>query len=83
MLIVNDCVPEENAPENTFILFIFRVCKFWRGERKDENTANAALQFCIYNVTENLSIFFFTTFYFDILFYRRLVSMHAINTLHT
>ena len=49
----------KNAPENTFILFIFRVCKFWRGERKDENTANAALKFCIYNVTENLSIFFY------------------------
>ena len=26
-----------------FILLIFRVCKFWRGGRKDENTANAAL----------------------------------------
>ena len=67
MLIVNDCVPDENAPENTFILFIFRVCKFWRGERKDENTANAALQFCIYNVTENLSIFFLQ--HFILIFY--------------
>ena len=31
------------TPGNKFILFIFRVCKFWRGEKKDENTANAAL----------------------------------------
>ena len=67
MLIVNDCVPEENAPENTFILFIFRVCKFWRGERKDENTANAALQFCIYNVTETFLFFFLQ--HFILIFY--------------
>ena len=26
-----------------FILFIFLVCKFWRDEKKDKNTANAAL----------------------------------------
>ena len=31
------------TPENTFILFIFRVRKFWRGENNDENTANAAI----------------------------------------
>ena len=32
------------TPENTFILcFIFHVCKFWRGEKNDENTANAAI----------------------------------------
>ena len=54
------------------------------GEEKEKTKiANAALQFCIYNVTENLSIFFFTTFYFDILFYRKLVRMQAINTLRT
>ena len=23
----------KNTPENTFILFIFRVYKFWRGEK--------------------------------------------------
>ena len=41
---MNDCVPDEKyIPENTFILFIFHVCKFWRGEKNDENTANAAI----------------------------------------
>ena len=35
------CVPgNKKNPENTFILFNFWVCKFWRGEEKntDENT---------------------------------------------
>ena len=43
MLNYNYCVPDVKYFRNTFILFIFRVCKFWRGEKKDENTANAAL----------------------------------------
>ena len=32
----------KNTPQNTFILFIFRVCKFWRGEKNRQNTAYAA-----------------------------------------
>ena len=41
------------TPENTFILFIFRVCKFWRGEKNDENTANAALNLYFKKNTAN------------------------------
>ena len=35
----------KNTPEDMFTLFIFHVCKFLRGEKKDENylTANATL----------------------------------------
>ena len=39
----------KNNPENTFILFIFRVCKFWRGEKKRRKYTNCRfnLAFCI------------------------------------
>ena len=32
-----------------FILFTFHICKFWRGEKKNENTANVTLKstYCI------------------------------------
>lgn len=33
----------KNTPENMFVLFILCVGKFWRGEQKDKNTANASL----------------------------------------
>ena len=41
MLNTDYCVPDKNTPENMFILFIFRVCNFWRRDKKDKNTANA------------------------------------------
>ena len=33
----------KNTPENMFVLFILRVGKFWRREKKDKITANATL----------------------------------------
>ena len=38
----------KNTPENTFILFNFRVHVCFGEEKKDENTANAALIFLFY-----------------------------------
>ena len=43
IFIVNVEHQTKNTLENNFILFFFRVCKFWRRERKDANTANATL----------------------------------------
>ena len=43
MMNTNFCVTYKNTPENTFILYIFRVCKLWR-DKKVENASNAALQ---------------------------------------
>ena len=33
----------KNTPENMLFIVYFRMCKFCRGEKKDENTADAAL----------------------------------------
>ena len=65
MFIVNDCVPDEKYFENTFILFIFRVCKFWREEKKTKLQLMPLCNFVF--VTENLSIFFLQHFIFFIL----------------
>ena len=34
----NYCVPDEKYPRK----HVYIVCKFWRGGKKEENTANAA-----------------------------------------
>ena len=41
------------TPENMFILFIFRVFKFWRGEeKKDKTTPNAAFSIFVVMTTQ-------------------------------
>lgn len=35
----------EKTPENKFILFIFHLNMFWRGEKKEKLTADAALRY--------------------------------------
>ena len=43
MLNTNNCIQDEKySPKHVYIGF-FCVCKFWRREKKDGNTANAAL----------------------------------------
>ena len=81
-----------NNPENVFILFIFRVCTFWKGEKR-WNTAYAAL-YLLYDVSvlwmfyfsqyasttlfKNISFFILASSYWYILLYRgSILSCHA------
>ena len=44
MFNTNHCVPDEKYSQKHVYIVYFHVCKFWRGEKKNENTANAALK---------------------------------------
>ena len=43
MLNINYCIPNEKYSRKHFYIVYFSNIKFWRGEKKDENSANAAL----------------------------------------
>ena len=48
MVNTNHCLPDEKYSQKHVYIVYFHVCKFWRGEKKDENTANAALKLMTY-----------------------------------
>ena len=54
-------------PKTRLYCLFFVYVSFGEEKKKTKNTANAALQFCIYNVMENLSIFFLQ--HFILIFY--------------
>lgn len=46
----------KNIPEKMLFIVNFRMYKFWRGEKKDVNTANAALIMMIIEKELNQSV---------------------------
>ena len=43
IFIMNVCVPDKKL-HLCIVNFSCKICKFWRGEKKEENTANVALK---------------------------------------
>ena len=41
----NYCISDEKYSRKKVYIVYFHVCKFWKGKKNDENTANAALYY--------------------------------------
>ena len=51
MLNTNNCIQDEKYSRKRVSIFVVGgVCKFWRGEKKDENTANAPLRYFVMHI---------------------------------
>ena len=56
MLNINIVFQTKITPQNTFILGFFVYVSFLRGDQKDENTANVALNWTNYKGASELTI---------------------------